>query len=113
MNKTKRVVLIDDDEWEFVILERKFPEIEFHWYINYRHARDYVNKFAKNIDLILCDLNGVSFFDVKEDYDKLDLPKDKKWVVSGSTRKPEWTNGNFCNKDEILDRLRKWLDDAK
>ena len=105
----KRIALIDDDPCEIDFLEHKFPNVEFHWYIAYKHAKHPINHKPNKFDLVICDINGVSFLDVEEDYKKIKHPN--KWVSSNSHRKPDWTNGNWVTKDDLNKRLKEYLAD--
>lgn len=105
----KRIVLIDDDQCEFELLLRAAKDkAEIHWYTSFTHAKTFIKIMKEKIDLVVSDLNGVTFArEIKDEIAALDHPN--VWVISNA-RKPDWNNGNFVQKgSDFDDRLKEFL----
>jgi len=106
-----RILVVDDDILEWVILCRKFPALEIHWQRNVYGAIDMIRTEARRFDLVICDICGTSMGmdddPLGEIQELIDLHK-KVWVVSQADI-PVGKKMTFVPKDELVEHLREAL----
>jgi len=101
----KHIAIVDDEPGEWEILDREFGnQAIFFWLPTLAALRRFED--YKEFDLVLCDVNGVSFDLAKELHRIVSKPL---WLVSTASSTPFPNGHKFITKYDLPDHMREFF----